>query len=99
MITSVEQKEKSKGNEEQAKFVLEYRKKVEGELVKMCNTILLVLDGNLIPKASNGESKVFYQQMKGDFYHYIAKINTAEKRRRNTSALIELITPALKKFI
>merc|ERR1712176_133206 len=63
-ITSVEQKEKTKGNEEQAKYANEYRKKVESELQKICDTILGLLDGNLIPKASGGESKVFYQKMK-----------------------------------
>merc|ERR1712039_400241 len=51
IITSVEQKEKSKGNEENAKFANEYCKKVEAELQKICDTILGLLDGNLIAKA------------------------------------------------
>ena len=37
MITSVEQKEKSKGNEEQARYAKEYCGKVEGELYKKDN--------------------------------------------------------------
>merc|ERR1711976_819747 len=57
IITSVEQKEKSKGNEEQSKYANEYCKKVETELQKICDTSLERLDNNLIPKASNGESK------------------------------------------
>merc|ERR1711936_887249 len=60
IITSVEQKEKTKGNEEQAKYAKEYCGKVEAELQKICDTILGVLDANLIAKASTGESKVFY---------------------------------------
>merc|ERR1740123_2896254 len=64
IITSVEQKEKTKGNEEQAKYAKEYCKKVEGELQKICDTILGLLDGNLIVSASTGESKVFYQKSK-----------------------------------
>ena len=40
MITSVEQKEKSKSNEEQYKYAKEYCGKVEGELDKISNTIL-----------------------------------------------------------
>merc|ERR1711994_825204 len=64
IITSVEQKEKTKGNEEQAKYANEYCKKVEAELQKICDTILGLLDSNLINKASSGESKVFYQKMK-----------------------------------
>jgi len=54
IITSVEQKEKTKGNEEQAKHAKEYCAKVETELQKICDTILGLLDTNLIPKAGNG---------------------------------------------
>merc|ERR1711918_84206 len=64
IITSVEQKEKSKGNEEQAGFAKEYCKKVEAELQKICDTIIGLLDTNLITKATTGEAKVFYQKMK-----------------------------------
>merc|ERR1740121_1629194 len=57
IITSVEQKEKTKGNEENAKWAKEYCSKVEAELQKICDTILGLLDGDLIGKAGNGESK------------------------------------------
>merc|ERR1712173_569721 len=80
IISSVEQKEKSKGNEEQAKYANEYCKKVEGELQKICDTILGLLDNNLIPKASNGESKVFYQKMKADYYRYIAEFKSGPEK-------------------
>merc|ERR1712232_320855 len=83
-----EQKEKSKGNDDNAKFAKEYCGKVETELDKICNTILKLLDGKLIAKAGNGESKVFYQKMKADYYRYIAeykdgadKTNAAESAR------------------
>merc|ERR1711896_113153 len=80
IITSVEQKEKTKGNEGNATFAKEYCGKVEGELDKICNTILKLLDDNLIPKASNGESKVFYQKMKADYYRYIAEFTDGDKK-------------------
>merc|ERR1711959_665075 len=53
IITSVEQMEKSKGNEDNAKNAKEYCAKIEGELDKICNPILKLLDDKLIPKASN----------------------------------------------
>merc|ERR1711893_135702 len=40
IITSVKDKEASKGNEEQAKYAKEYCTKVETELQKICDTIL-----------------------------------------------------------
>merc|ERR1712193_407159 len=82
IITSVEQKEKSKGNDENAKYAKEYCLKVEAELDKICNTILGALDANLIPKASSGESKVFYQKMKADYYRYIAEFSDADKKKQ-----------------
>merc|ERR1712078_767687 len=80
IITSVEQKEKSKGNEDNAKNANEYCKKVEGELDKICNTILKLLDNKLIPSASGGESKVFYQKKKADYYRYIAEYKDGDKK-------------------
>jgi len=82
IITSVEQKEKTKGNEEQAKFAKEYCAKVEAELQKICDTILGVLDGNLIGKATNGESKVFYLKMKADYYRYIAEFSEGDAKSK-----------------
>merc|ERR1712217_190737 len=79
---SVEQKEKTKGNEEQAKYAKEYCQKVEQELQKICDTILGLLDKNLIAKAGNGESKVFYQKMKADYYRYIAEFSDADKKTK-----------------
>merc|ERR1712226_789283 len=82
IITSVEQKEKTKGNEEQAKHAKEYCGKVEAELDKICNTILSLLDGNLLPKASSGEGKVFYQKMKADYYRYIAEFTDGDAKAK-----------------
>jgi len=76
IITSVEQKELSKGNEEQAKYAKEYCEKVEKELQKICDTILTLLDKSLITKATSGESTVFYQKMKADYYRYIAEFSS-----------------------
>jgi len=81
IISSVEQKETSKGNTQNAEYAKEYRQKVEGELDKICGDILGVLDANLIPKATNGESKVFYQKMKADYYRYKAEYTDGDKKK------------------
>merc|ERR1712050_621638 len=41
-----------------------------------------VLDGNLVPKETNGESKGFYQKMKGDYYRYIAEFTDGEGKSK-----------------
>jgi len=62
IVSSIEQKEESKGNEAQVSLIKEYRTKIEQELAKICDDILSVLDGSLIPAAGSGESKVFLLQ-------------------------------------
>jgi 14-3-3 protein epsilon len=58
IISSIESKEESKGNDSQVVKIKEYRQKVEAELGDVCNDILMVLDQHLIPAAQAGESKV-----------------------------------------
>merc|ERR1712157_330206 len=72
----------TKGNEDNAKFAKEYCAKVEAELDKICNTILGVLDTNLVPKCSQDESKVFYLKMKADYYRYIAEFTDGDKKTK-----------------
>jgi len=82
IISSVMQKENSKGNADNAAFAKEYCTKVENELQGICDTILGLLDGTLIPKASGGESKVFYQKMKADYYRYIAEFRDGDAKAK-----------------
>merc|ERR1712061_451412 len=72
----------------------------EKELQDICGKILALLDENLIPKASAGESIVFYQKMKADYYRYIAEFSDgAEKDKAAESArkaYVEAVTVAEK---
>jgi 14-3-3 protein epsilon len=63
IVTSIEQKEESKGNSSQVGLIKEYRTKIEKELADICKDILNVLDQHLIVSAKTGESKVFYHKM------------------------------------
>jgi len=81
IITSIEQKEESKGNETHVVKIKEYRNKIEAELAGICNDILNVLDQHLIPTATTGESKVFYYKMKGDYHRYLAEFASGNTRK------------------
>jgi len=81
IISSIEQKEESKGNEAHVTRIKEYRTKVESELAAICNDILRVLDEHLIPTATTGESKVFYYKMKGDYHRYLAEFAGGNGRK------------------
>ena len=58
IISSVEQKEQSKGNTQNAEMARAYRVRVEGELHKISDEILGLIDANLVPTSSTGEPKV-----------------------------------------
>ncbi|PIN02003.1 Multifunctional chaperone (14-3-3 family) [Handroanthus impetiginosus] len=81
IISSIEQKEESRGNEDHVKIIKEYRGKIEAELSKICDGILKLLETHLIPSAASAESKVFYLKMKGDYYRYLAEFKTGADRK------------------
>ncbi|KAJ8656531.1 14-3-3 family protein epsilon [Lichtheimia ornata] len=85
IVSSIEQKEESKGHEAQVNKIKEYRKKIESELYDVCNDILQLLKDCLIPAASDGEAKVFYYKMKGDYHRYVAEYATSEDRKTAAS--------------
>ena len=63
IISSIEQKEESKGSDKHVSTIKDYRSKIELELERVCQDVLDVLDESLIPNAASGESKVFYHKM------------------------------------
>jgi len=86
IISSIEQKEESKGNSSQVSKIKSYRNKVEHELSDVCTDILEVLDKYLIPSAQQGESKVFYHKMKGDYHRYLAEFADGDRRNGASEA-------------
>ncbi|GMI90602.1 general regulatory factor 2, 14-3-3 PROTEIN G-BOX FACTOR14 OMEGA [Hibiscus trionum] len=80
IISSVEQKEESRGNGDNVAKIRDYRAKIESEISSICDGILKLLDKRLIPSASAGDSKVFYFKMKGDYHRYLAEFKTGAER-------------------
>jgi len=89
IISSIEQKESSRGKTENIKKVNEYRKKVEDELIKICGDVLECLDKYLIPSSSSSESKVFYHKMKGDYHRYLAESTSGTTRTDSSEKALE----------
>ncbi|KAL8167062.1 hypothetical protein V2J09_008561 [Rumex salicifolius] len=81
ILSSIEQKEDSKGNEQNLKRIKVYRPGVEDELSKISFDILAVIDEHLIPYSSSTESIVFYQKMKGNYYRYLAEFKAGDERK------------------
>ncbi|KAH8149052.1 uncharacterized protein LAJ45_07028 [Morchella importuna] len=89
IISSIEQKEETKGSDKHVGKIREYRQKIETELEQVCGDVLNVLDESLIPKAESGESKVFYHKMKGDYHRYLAEFASGDKRKEAAHAAHE----------
>ncbi|RRT55742.1 hypothetical protein B296_00012739 [Ensete ventricosum] len=81
IVSSIEQKEESRGNEAHVAAIRDYRAKIEAELTSICGGILRVLDERLVPSASAADSKVFYLKMKGDYHRYLAEFKTGSDRK------------------
>ncbi|KAL9253395.1 14-3-3 protein 6-like protein [Drosera capensis] len=81
IISSIEQKEESRGNSDRVALIRDYRGKIESELSSICEGILKLLESQLVPSASAADSKVFYLKMKGDYYRYLAEFKTGSERK------------------
>ncbi|KAF9075866.1 14-3-3 domain-containing protein [Rhodocollybia butyracea] len=57
----------------QLMLIRQQRKKIERELANVCKDIVKLLEKQLLPAARQGEERVFYSKMKGDYYRYLAE--------------------------
>eukprot|EP01123_Difflugia_compressa_P010069 TRINITY_DN356_c0_g2_i1.p1 TRINITY_DN356_c0_g2~~TRINITY_DN356_c0_g2_i1.p1 ORF type:complete len:278 (-),score=66.14 TRINITY_DN356_c0_g2_i1:254-976(-) len=96
IIASIEQKEKSKGNENHVEKIKEYAKKIHTELTSIVTDVMTTIDNHLIPHATAEESKVFYYKMKGDYYRYKAEFSVEEDRKEAAKQSLEGYTKALE---
>eukprot|EP01010_Urceolus_cornutus_P000888 NODE_1394_length_936_cov_477.348365_g1074_i0.p1 GENE.NODE_1394_length_936_cov_477.348365_g1074_i0~~NODE_1394_length_936_cov_477.348365_g1074_i0.p1 ORF type:complete len:241 (+),score=69.00 NODE_1394_length_936_cov_477.348365_g1074_i0:62-724(+) len=81
IVTSIELKEQSKGNDRHVTFIQSYRAQVEKELAEICQDILGLLEKELIPTATTGESKTFLYKMKADYHRYFAETAPGEEQK------------------
>ncbi|KAG2585392.1 14-3-3-like protein GF14-C [Panicum virgatum] len=86
IVSSIEQKEESRKNEEHVAQIKEYRGKIEAELSNICDGILKLLDSHLVPSSTAAESKVFYLKMKGDYHRYLAEFKTGTERKESAES-------------
>jgi len=96
VLSSIEAKEKEKGESDRAEQVLVYRSKVEAELEKICGELLKLLDESLLPKDGTTEGQVFYWKMAGDYYRYLAEFASGEDKRAKAQKAAEKYQQATK---
>jgi 14-3-3 protein epsilon len=80
-LSAYEAKERKKEDSAYLAYIVEYKKRVEDELEKLCEKIISSIDQFLLPKSADAESSVFYHKMKADYYRYVAE-NIEESRKK-----------------
>jgi len=95
IISSIEQKEKSKGNEAHVQKIKQYASKIDKELNDIVADVMTVIDKHLIPHATTEDSKVFYYKMKGDYYRYKAEFTSDEAKKDAANKSLEGYQQAL----
>ncbi|PKA60516.1 14-3-3 protein 7 [Apostasia shenzhenica] len=80
LLSSIMEKEMLSGNEQILRRIEEYMTRVEGEIIRISDDIFLLISAHLLPSSTSSESNVFYLKMRGDYYRYLAELNTANER-------------------
>jgi 14-3-3 protein epsilon len=81
VLSSIETKEKEKGDADKVTLIAHYRERVEKELERICNELLDVLEHFLLPEDKTAEGQVFYWKMAGDYWRYLAEFASTEDRK------------------
>eukprot|EP01123_Difflugia_compressa_P009073 TRINITY_DN28_c2_g1_i1.p1 TRINITY_DN28_c2_g1~~TRINITY_DN28_c2_g1_i1.p1 ORF type:complete len:241 (+),score=58.18 TRINITY_DN28_c2_g1_i1:158-880(+) len=95
IISSIEQKEKSKGNESNVSKIKVYAQKIHDELTSIVADVVDTIDKHLLPHATGEESKVFYYKMKGDYFRYKAEFSVEDARKEAAKQSLEGYQQAL----
>ncbi|KAL0911937.1 hypothetical protein M5K25_017875 [Dendrobium thyrsiflorum] len=94
IVSSIEQKEESRGNDDHLATIKEFRAKIESELTSICGRILKLLESHLLPSALSNDSKVFFLKMKGDYHRYLAEFKTGSERKDAADNTLSAYTSA-----
>jgi len=94
IVFSLEEKEEAKSNTQHVARIKEYRAKIEAEMAGLCNEIINILDASQIPLAKSGESKVFYNKMKGDYLRYMAEFQSGNQKKESAEKALVAYTNA-----
>ncbi|KAH0853643.1 hypothetical protein HID58_003239 [Brassica napus] len=79
-LSSIEEKEDSKGNKQNVKLINKKLEIVKHEFFSVCNDILSLIDSHLIPSTTNVESTVYYYAMKANYFRYMAEFGSDAER-------------------
>ena len=81
-VMAYETKEKKKEVSSFLPYIREYREKIENEITKNCQNVITIVENDLLKKASETESKVFYIKMKADYNRFICEYAVGDLKEK-----------------
>ncbi|KAI0368105.1 14-3-3-like protein [Pilatotrama ljubarskyi] len=73
-IDILQKKEALSSTRQEVKLMRVQKERIEKDIDTLCRDAVDLLEHKLIPAASDGEEKVFYSKMRGDYYRYLAEL-------------------------
>lgn len=95
-LHAYEAKERKKEDSPYLQYILEYKKKIEAELVQLCTKIIGNIEKNLLTKAADAEARVFYYKMIADYYRYAAENVEGDDKKKFADNSLEAYETATK---
>ena len=83
ILAEMAEHEEGKANEHRIAQITAVRDRIVQELEEKCNELISLIDNSLLPVATDPESRLFYQKLRGDYLRYIYEA-------RNDPAVAEL---------
>jgi 14-3-3 protein epsilon len=96
VLTSIEGKEQSSGEDFKVGIISKYREVVENELNDICAEILTLLTDHLIKPSLDTQSQVFYYKMAGDYYRYLSEFQQDTDLEVSKDAADKMYTKAME---
>jgi len=95
-LLAYEMKERKKEESLYLAYIVEYKRRIESELEKLCLKIIKNIDDYLVTKSTESEAKVFYHKMKADYYRYIAENVDGEKKKTYSESSMKSYQQAME---
>ncbi|KAI0326661.1 14-3-3-like protein [Cubamyces sp. BRFM 1775] len=73
-IDNLQKKEALSSSRQQVKLMRLQKEFIEKDIDALCRDVVDLLENTLMPAANDGEEKVFYSKMRGDYYRYLAEL-------------------------
>ncbi|KAI0772079.1 14-3-3-like protein [Trametes elegans] len=88
-IDTLQKKEALSSTRQEVKLMRVQKERIEKDIDALCRDVVGLLENTLIPAANDGEEKVFYSKMRGDYYRYLAELTRLHPKENLANTSLE----------